>query len=286
MSSRSKYMPAHIRGHNHFSYGGAVIPENVSITEYYDLTSLKKSNLRRNDELVPKPSEIDLTEKVIKVPVQREHPYASHIPRSALFPYSRSSDYASTNAVTLLNKTIGSSCRQEVLLKHTEPRVWPGQQGFYDIPKQMAGVRQVFYPAPPKITCPNPSLSARETALSAQNFHMFQNWERSRCHTAYQREYSGSRSLTRFDEKTTDITTEDGTPSTVEKRPLVASGCVAEMRPSVLELQDSYSKSDMRRDFYKSTNEAMVDLRDNMRRGKRPRSHYYCNHTAVPLPVA
>ncbi|XP_064204841.1 sperm-associated microtubule inner protein 4 [Anguilla rostrata] len=292
MASRSQYIPANVKGHRHFSYGGDIIPENVSITEYYDLTSLKKSKLRRNDELVPKPPEIDVTEKVIRVPVPREHPYASHIPRCAVFPYSRSSDNASHNAVTLRNKTIGTSCRQEVLMKHTEPMVWPGQQGFYDYPKQMTGARQVFYPAPPKIMCPNPSLSARETALSAQNFHMFQNWEKSVYHTTYQRGYPGIEPLP-FDEKTTDIITKDGTPRTEKQLPHVASGRVTEMGPglSLSELQSSYSKSDALRDFHKSTNEAMVDLRDHMRTGKRFHfqgmcSHYFRNTTAVPLPVA
>lgn len=77
------------------------------------------------------------------------------------------------------------------------------------------------------------------------------------------------------------------------QRPLVASGCFTERgpRPSLLELQDSYSKSDVRRNFHKSTNEAMVDLRDHMRTGKRFHfqgmcSHYFRNRTAVPLPVA
>ncbi|KAJ8415900.1 hypothetical protein AAFF_G00404570 [Aldrovandia affinis] len=108
MVSRSQYIPAYIKGHQHFSYGGDIIPENVTITEYYDLTSLKKSKLRRNDELVPKPTEIDITEKVIKVPTLREHPYASHIPSCAVFPFSRSSDHATNNKVILLKKTIVS----------------------------------------------------------------------------------------------------------------------------------------------------------------------------------
>ncbi|KAJ8354459.1 hypothetical protein SKAU_G00220260 [Synaphobranchus kaupii] len=292
MASRSQYIPAFIKGHQHFSYGGDIIPENVSITEYYDLTSLKKSNLRRNDERIPKPPEIDVIEKVIKVPIQREHPYASHIPRFAVFPYSRCSDNASNNSILLLNKTIGSPCRHEVSLKHTEPRPWPGQQGFYDYPKQMTE-SQVFYPAPPKIICPNPAMSARDTALTAQNCHMFQNWEKSIYRTTYQREYPGSGPLPSFDEKTTDITTVDGNPITEEQLPPVASGRVSEIGPSLslLELQDSYSKSDTIRDFHKSTNEAMVDLRDHMRTGKRFHfqgmcSHYFRNRTAVPLPVA
>ncbi|KAJ8415901.1 hypothetical protein AAFF_G00404580 [Aldrovandia affinis] len=124
---------------------------------------------------------------------------------------------------------------------------------------------------------------------------MLRNWEKNKYTTTYQNEYPGIRiePLTAFGEKTTDITTKEGAPCTDEQLPPVDLGCAGEMGPclSLLELQDSYSRSDTLRDFHRSTNETTVDLRDNMRTGKRFHfqglcSHYYRNRTAVPLPVA
>ncbi|KAK9960603.1 hypothetical protein ABG768_008449 [Culter alburnus] len=90
-SYQNEHIPAVIRGHQHFGFGGSVLPESVIIEQYYDLTLTKKSNVRLNDQLVPKPTDIDMSKKMIKVDIPREHPYSSHIPRyPAIFPSYRS----------------------------------------------------------------------------------------------------------------------------------------------------------------------------------------------------
>ncbi|XP_053483958.1 uncharacterized protein LOC128609500 [Ictalurus furcatus] len=56
----SRRVPAVIKGHRHFSYGGATSPESITVEQYYDLTPSKKSNVRVNDEIIPKPSDINV----------------------------------------------------------------------------------------------------------------------------------------------------------------------------------------------------------------------------------
>ncbi|XP_043117596.1 uncharacterized protein C7orf31 homolog [Puntigrus tetrazona] len=88
---QNEYIPAVIKGHRHFGFGGSVLPESVIVQQYYDLTQTKRSNIRLNDQLVPKPTDIDMSKKMIKVDVPREHPYSSHISRyPAIFPSHRS----------------------------------------------------------------------------------------------------------------------------------------------------------------------------------------------------
>ncbi|XP_009290545.1 sperm-associated microtubule inner protein 4 [Danio rerio] len=90
-SSQKEHIPAVIKGHRHFSFGGSVLPESVIIEQYYNLTLTKKSNVRLNDQLIPKPTDIDMSTKMIKVDIPREHPYSSHIARyPAVFPSYRS----------------------------------------------------------------------------------------------------------------------------------------------------------------------------------------------------
>ncbi|XP_059423145.1 uncharacterized protein C7orf31 homolog [Carassius carassius] len=91
LSSQNDYIPAVIKGHRHFGFGGSVLPESVIVQQYYDLTQTKRCNIRLNDQLVPKPTDIDMSKKTIKVDIPREHPYSSHISRyPAIFPSYRS----------------------------------------------------------------------------------------------------------------------------------------------------------------------------------------------------
>ncbi|TRY93283.1 hypothetical protein DNTS_010842 [Danionella cerebrum] len=89
MLSSYEHVPAVIKGHRHFSFGGSVLPESIIIEQYYDITNTKRSNIRINDQLVPKPTDIDMSKKMIKVDVPQENPYSSHIARyPAVFPSS------------------------------------------------------------------------------------------------------------------------------------------------------------------------------------------------------
>uniref|UniRef100_A0AAR2K3P0 Uncharacterized protein n=1 Tax=Pygocentrus nattereri TaxID=42514 RepID=A0AAR2K3P0_PYGNA len=166
---------------------------------YYDLTPNKRSNLRINDEL----------EKLIKVSIQREHPYQSHISRCAIFPTYRCPDDphtgvraatklplnpllpASAPQVTLLNKTKGAPYRHELLdvsmATQRNVTTWPGQNGFQNVKMQ------VFYPKAPKTLCPNMTLRDWKTTLSDRTANMLSNLEKVQWLTSYQLHYTGKR---------------------------------------------------------------------------------------------
>ncbi|CAJ1061732.1 uncharacterized protein C7orf31 homolog [Xyrichtys novacula] len=46
----------------------------------------EKSKVRLNDQLIPKPTEINMGEKMIKIAMPKQHPYSSHISKFAMFP--------------------------------------------------------------------------------------------------------------------------------------------------------------------------------------------------------
>ncbi|KAL0985454.1 hypothetical protein UPYG_G00157090 [Umbra pygmaea] len=246
-SQKGRHTPANFKDHHHFSYGGAITPENVIIQQFYDLTPTKKSNVRLNDQLIPKPADINIAETTIKVPIPKEHPYQAHISRFALFPTFRSPDDPNTGVraasqpqlnplvpasapqVTMLRKTKGSPYRHEALEAPMATRkkaiTWPGQHGFLDHPKPVKGAaqRQMFYPTPQKTVFPNPSLRDWEVTLSERTANMLRNIEMSQWVTSYQLQFTGtgpSNALKQddFHKKTTDVITGDITPYTAKLR--------------------------------------------------------------------
>ncbi|CAD5119626.1 DgyrCDS8221 [Dimorphilus gyrociliatus] len=56
------------------------------IQQNYDVTNLHRSNVRPNDELVPKPEITDLGQEQILRNYPSNHPYASHMSRAQVFP--------------------------------------------------------------------------------------------------------------------------------------------------------------------------------------------------------
>ncbi|KAK3736634.1 hypothetical protein QZH41_017021, partial [Actinostola sp. cb2023] len=80
------------KGHRHFGGGVLPFPSGLPIQQYYDLTLLKKSNVRRNDELIPDPHKVDIGKLAIQLKFPSEHPYYSHAPQFAVFPTFDSPD--------------------------------------------------------------------------------------------------------------------------------------------------------------------------------------------------
>ncbi|KAI4887866.1 hypothetical protein NFI96_015085, partial [Prochilodus magdalenae] len=210
------------------------VPRSVTIAQYYDLTPNKKSNVRINDEL----------KKLIKVFIQREHPYQSHISRCAIFPTVCCPDDphtgkraaaklplnpllpASAPQVTLLNKTKGAPYRHELLDISMATRrnvtTWPGQNGFHHI-KPVEGETQVFYPKPPKTLCPNMTLRDWKTTLSERTANMLHNLEKTQWLTSYQLDYTGTGpsnpiKLDDYNEKTIGFITGEINPYTAPLR--------------------------------------------------------------------
>ncbi|XP_041102708.1 uncharacterized protein C7orf31 [Polyodon spathula] len=258
--------PVVMKGHRHHGYGGDVWPTSVTIPQYYDLTMMKKSNVRTNDQLVPKPPDAELHEKQIHLQFPAEHPYQSHISRFAVFPNFKSPDDPDTGVrarnmqpiqpftpakapdVIVLSKTRGTLCgpyRHEIVeipsASNKKGLIWPGQYGYYDLPmlcfglaiqffvlfcffnycgvitvviplkmqnyvikstflnlclifqfpKSAEGLKQVYYPKPPKTVAPNASLRSWETTLPEKTVNMLKNLERSQWLTSYKLNYTG-----------------------------------------------------------------------------------------------
>nr|XP_055068010.1 uncharacterized protein C7orf31 isoform X1 [Misgurnus anguillicaudatus] len=236
----SERIPAIIKGHRHFSYGGAMLPESVTIEQNYDLTPTKKSNLRLNDQLLPKPTDIDMSKRMIKSVIPKEHPYQSHISRYAMFPsYESPDDHhtgvraastlplnpllpSSAPAVTVLHKTKGSPYRQEILnvpmATRGEGMVWPGQCGFQNPSK---GETQVMNPKPLKKVYSNATRRNRNITLSERSANMLRNLEKAHWLTSYQLHYTGTGptnpiKLDDFNEKTIAMLTGEMNPLTTQ----------------------------------------------------------------------
>ncbi|XP_036434041.1 uncharacterized protein C7orf31 [Colossoma macropomum] len=221
------------------------LPRSVTIAQYYDLTPNKRSDVRINDELIPKPTDINIGENLIKVSIQREHPYQSHISRCAMFPTYRCPDDphtgvraatklplnpllpASAPQVTLLNKTKGAPYRHELLdvsmATQRNVTTWPGQNGFQNHTKPVKGEMQVFYPKAPKTLCPNMTLRDWKTTLSERTANMLRNLEKIQWLTSYQLHYTGTGpsnpiKLDDFNEKTIGFITGEMNPYTAQLR--------------------------------------------------------------------
>ncbi|XP_072535254.1 sperm-associated microtubule inner protein 4 [Salminus brasiliensis] len=202
-----------------------------------------KSNVRTNDELIPRPTDVNLGEKRIKVSIQREHPYQSHIPRCAMFPTFRCPDDphtgvrattklplnpllpASAPQVTVLSKSKGAPYRHELLDVPMETMrnvaTWPGQNGFKNHTKPVKGQMQVFYPKAPKTLCPNMTLRDWKTTLSERTANMLRNVEKAQWLTSYQLHYTGTGptnpiKLDDFNEKTISLITGETDPYTAQ----------------------------------------------------------------------
>ncbi|XP_055020070.1 uncharacterized protein LOC129411868 [Boleophthalmus pectinirostris] len=176
-------------------------------TDYHHSNILpgRKSNLRLNDQIIPKPTDINMGEKILKVPTPKEHPYASHIPRYSLFPSYGSSagsikeeqrDIHSTvpNSapdVTLLSKTKGNAYRHELLKPPSKKAVtWAEEDtGFFEYPKPIKGESQVFYPTPTKLMNPKPKHDL--LPITDKTSKILTNLEQTHWLTSYQMHYSG-----------------------------------------------------------------------------------------------
>ncbi|KAM4581027.1 sperm-associated microtubule inner protein 4 [Odontesthes bonariensis] len=213
MSKLSSSFSRDLNGNHHKWYGGAA-PEHITSQQCYNRTGRQQSNVRLNDQLIPKPTDINVAEKTIRIANLREHPYSSHISRFAMFPSFRSPDDPETGVraasqpflnllipnkapdVTLLRKTIGGPYRHEILEAPVKTRkkavMWTGENGFLDQTKPLKEENQVFYPAPPKTILPNPKLRDWDLTLSERTSNMLKNLERAQWITSYQMQCAGT----------------------------------------------------------------------------------------------
>lgn len=174
------------------------------VNQDYSLTQLKLSNIRSNDELIPRPQVMEMGDLMINKDFPAEHPYSSHIPRYAVFPTFQSPEDAkrgvqarreqpinaempaTTYDVQIVHKTKGYGDRREIqyVPKESEKLAleWSGEEGFHQLVKAKGG-RQQYYPTPLKVVCPN--LQDRADKLSDKSANALRNIERNQWQTTY-----------------------------------------------------------------------------------------------------
>eukprot|EP00064_Thunnus_orientalis_P001756 superscaffoldBa00000121_g1759 len=174
--------------------------------------------------------------------------------------------------VTLLSKTIGGPYRHEILETPNRIRrkaaVWTGEHGFLNHAKPLKGDGQVFYPTPPNIVLPNPKLRDWNFTLSERTSNMLKNMERTHWVTSYQMHYTEGKELPRSISNPCILPRPPVLPGI---RPVGRAGTVGRggAALSLLDLQDSFSKSEAHRNFNSSSTRAAVNLRDNIVTGKK-----------------
>ncbi|XP_061633695.1 uncharacterized protein LOC133480061 [Phyllopteryx taeniolatus] len=179
----------------------SIVPKQTkSKCDISDVT--KESDAPLNDRLIPNPTDVNI--------VEREHPYASHISRFAMFPSFRSSGdpptgvrtaafpfispiVPTTPKVTVLSKTKGGPYRHEVMETPTraKPAKWTGELGFLERPKPTRGVRHALYAAPSRAVLPNPKLHDGDLTASERTSNILRNMDKMHWITSYQMHYKG-----------------------------------------------------------------------------------------------
>ncbi|XP_025034894.1 sperm-associated microtubule inner protein 4 [Pelodiscus sinensis] len=199
------------KGHQHYAYGGDSWPRGLPIEQYYDVTQMKKSDVRMNDDLLPKPLDNSLKQLCLPFPVS--HPYQTHISRYAMFPTFKSPEDRDTGIqasshrpfhpnvptkpydVIVLRKTKGNPYRHEVINipydSQKEALHWPGQHTYFHFPKFVEGSSQIYYPKPPKIVAPNSTCNLLENNLSSRTANMLRNVEKAQWITTYNYDFTG-----------------------------------------------------------------------------------------------
>ncbi|XP_071943557.1 uncharacterized protein [Antedon mediterranea] len=225
---RSEPPPLVEKGHRHFGSGTDPYPRGLPIEQYYNLTSLKKSNVRLNDQLLPRPEKCDMTAIQIDRMFPAEHPYSSHMSRYAVFPSFSNTpdDYKTGDAqkqalpkhqeipsnphpVTIGTKSKGAAHRWEI--QHLPPDSlkralsWPGDTFFQQRKTPHSGQQQ-FYPVPPKAVLPNHAPRQLDYTINPKTANALRNVERSQWVTTYSKQYTGygpanALALDNYDEK-------------------------------------------------------------------------------------
>ncbi|XP_074653332.1 uncharacterized protein LOC141907550 [Tubulanus polymorphus] len=188
-------------------------PEDIPIQQSYDLTKLKRSNLRTSDQLLPDPKDSRMDLLMIDRPFPAEHPYTSHIPRVAMFPKFAESPKdpkrgvdarklvpkdaempANAYDVTIVHKTKGQGDRHEIQdlpsESHKRALTWPEPE-FNQLVKSGHSGRQQFYPTPIKYLVPNLEKRRPDQQICERTANALRNVERSHWKTTYDLENTG-----------------------------------------------------------------------------------------------
>ncbi|KAK7092379.1 uncharacterized protein [Littorina saxatilis] len=227
MTSLEFFRPSDKGAYNPHEWGSGKPFENIDIAmprnptwrytgdpikQHYALTKLKLSNVRTNDELVPRPQEVDIRKDFINRSFPGEHPHTSHMSRFAVFPKFDSSEdpkrgVAARNEqpissempanpydVVVKEKTKGYPFRHEFqdFPPESEKKAlfWPGED-FFDQQAKILGNRQQFYPMPPKTMCPNLQVREGDMVVAPRTANALRNVEREQWQTSQNLDYTG-----------------------------------------------------------------------------------------------
>ncbi|XP_059174408.1 uncharacterized protein LOC131954646 [Physella acuta] len=177
---------------------------------HYQTTSLKLSNVRANDELVPRPQSVDISKLCINKPFPAEHPYNSHIEKFAIIPSfvspqdpkkgaDRSKPISSEMPANpydtiLVKKVKGFPYREEKLCLTSDgnknPLHWVGEN-YFDQQSKVHGNKQVYYPTPIKQIAPNLQDRPPELQVSQRTQNALRNVERNQWITKHQMDFTG-----------------------------------------------------------------------------------------------
>mmetsp|Transcript_72338 Transcript_72338/g.114666 ORF Transcript_72338/g.114666 Transcript_72338/m.114666 type:complete len:267 (+) Transcript_72338:66-866(+) len=120
------------KGHRHYGSGVTPHPRGLPLQQFYNLTQLKRSKVRWNDELLPRPTTADVQEGQIVLPFPKESSLSSHMSRQAMFPKPQRTEYDFQNNISsptpppiIINKAMGSFARREVVTPMMNSRTTP-----------------------------------------------------------------------------------------------------------------------------------------------------------------
>ncbi|KAK6969931.1 hypothetical protein BgiMline_025547 [Biomphalaria glabrata] len=181
------------------------------LEHHYQLTSLKLSAVRDNDELIPRPQSVNVIEKAINKPFPAEHPFASHIEKFALIPKFDSPQDpkrgvaarrkpisnempANPYDTIVVKKTKGFPYREEIQFlpsdTNKDPLYWQGEH-FFDQQSKIHGNRLQYYPTPIKQIAPNLQERPPEYQVSERSENVLRNLERDQWLTTHNLNYTG-----------------------------------------------------------------------------------------------
>uniref|UniRef100_A0A803XRC9 Sperm microtubule inner protein 4 n=1 Tax=Meleagris gallopavo TaxID=9103 RepID=A0A803XRC9_MELGA len=219
LSKDQKSPCAHVRGHPHFGSNVFPWPRGLPIEQYYDVTLLKKSDVRMNDDLLCKPP--SSLAKPLSLPFPTSHPYQTHISKYAMFPDFRSPEDRDTgtdaSSCQSFHSNISCKAFDMVVLRNTRAyyiRTLTGnpyrhevvsipfdslkealccsrQHACLQLPKFSEEKDQIYYPNPSKIVAPNSTFRELEHKVSSRTSNILQNIERAQWITTYNRNFTG-----------------------------------------------------------------------------------------------
>jgi len=209
-----------VKGHLHYGSGTTPHPRKMTIEQQYDITSLRKSKNRINDELIPSMNEINLNPVLINKKFPSAHPYASHIADKALFPsdehpppgavdaHARAKEgapldgrlpaecAAAADTPQVDYKTKGSMGRQELvripLDSQQRPMSFPAHDTYFQVLKGTNQDQTWYYPIPTKIGYSNTLERPEKERVRARTQSAERDLRQDYLKSIYQNDFSSS----------------------------------------------------------------------------------------------